>query len=243
MNRRQLLIGGGFLAAAGAAAALTPRERMSLLGGRKLAGLIPERIRDWRHVESDAVVLPAREGSLSDLLYSEVVSRLYKAPDGVPVMLVIAYGDTQSDLLQLHRPEACYSAIGFEIAGSREARVALGPNVLPARELVATSEQRTEPILYWTRIGDELPTSGQAQRMSKLRSEFAGRVPDGVLVRMSTALAGNVVPPPEMFAALKSFSAAMIEAIRPADRAVLIGPSLAGRLAARMPSTASGARG
>ena len=224
MNRRDVLLGGGMLAAAGAAAALTPRQRLILLGDHKIEDIVPKKIGDWTDVPSTAFVLPKTPGSLADRLYSQTVSRLYQSPTQLPVMLVIAYGNLQSDLLQLHRPETCYRAVGFTISGSAVANVDLGGTAkLPVRELVATSEARIEPILYWTRIGDDLPTDGSEQRWSKLRQQMRGLVPDGVLVRMSTI--GE--PDPTTFPGLRRFAGAMVESMKRDTRAALVGRPIA----------------
>ncbi len=227
MNRRDILMGGSLLLAAGAAAALTPRKRLVLLGDRKLDDIIPVRIGDWDHSPSTAFVLPKTPGSLADRLYSQTISRLYLSPTRVPVMLVIAYGAVQNDLLQLHRPEVCYAAVGFTISDSKAASVALGGTAnLPVRDLTAVSDSRIEPITYWTRIGDDLPTSGSEQRMVKLRQQMHGFLSDGILVRMSTV----AEPTPEIFAGLAGFARAMVGAMHPADRQVLIGRRLAAEL-------------
>ena len=227
-SRRDLVLGGALLAGAAGAAILTPRGHLNLLGDRKLDPMIPAAIGPWRLSPSQSVVLPRTEGSLMAALYSQVLSRVYEA-DGVPaMMLVIAYGDTQSDLLQLHRPEACYAAVGFQIAKTRTASLDLAASArLPAREVVATRDDRVEPILYWTRIGDLLPDSSGAQRLAKLKNEMHGFVTDGVLVRVSTVADAS----DETFAAIKAFGRAMVTSMHPADRAVLIGRPLARAMA------------
>ncbi len=229
MNRRDVLIGSSLFAAAGAAAALTPRTRLVLLGDRKLEDVIPKTVGNWHHVESSAFVLPKTPGSLADRLYSQTLSRLYLSQQNQPVMLVIAYGAVQNDLLQLHRPEACYAAVGFTISESKPATVNLGHNaLLPVRDLTARSDSRVEPISYWTRIGDDLPTSGSEQRMVKLRQQIKGFLSDGILVRLSTV----AEPSDAIFAELALFGTTLVQAMRPADRAVLIGRPLAAKLAA-----------
>jgi EpsI family protein len=224
VNRRDLLLGGALLSAAGAAAALTPRNRLVLLGDQQLDDIIPNRIGSWTHIQSTGFVLPKSPGSLADRLYSQTLTRLYASPDRVPVMLVIAYGAVQNDLLQLHRPEVCYSAVGFTISESQRAMVPLGGGAeLPVRELVARTESRVEEICYWTRIGDDLPTDGREQRWVKLRQQMRGYLSDGILVRMSTLGGDGEV----MFPELRRFAADMIEAVKPADRPILIGRPLA----------------
>lgn len=228
ITRRDMLLGGGLLAAAGVAAALTPRNHIVLLSaGRQLEKIVPSRIGSWNAVPSDLFVLPKAKGSLADRLYNQTVTRLYESPSALPVMLVMAYGSVQNDALQLHRPETCYTSVGFQISGSRVANVDIaGRAQVPVRELTASAEQRVEPIVYWTRIGDSLPTTGREQRWSKLDQQFDGIIPDGILVRISTV--GE--PDEATFAGLRSFAAAMVTAVAPADRAVLVGTTISNRL-------------
>lgn len=224
LNRRDLLLSGSMMMAAAGAFALTPRTHLKLLGDREIADLVPTKVGDWHDMPSNAFVLPKTEGGLAERLYSQTISRLYGSPTNIPIMLVVAYGDLQSDLLQLHRPESCYTAVGFQISSSSVAAVNLGPGAaLPVRELTATSDSRIEPIVYWTRIGDALPTDGSQQRSMKLQQSFAGIIPDGILVRISTVAEST----PEVFAALREFARELMLAIPAANRPVLIGRPLA----------------
>ena len=225
LDRRDLLMGGAMLAAAGVAAALTPRRRLLLLAkDRKLEDLVPTAFDGWRTVPSDSFILPKSEGSLSDRLYNQTLNRYYVGADRVPVAMVIAYGAVQNDQLQLHRPEVCYTAVGFEILSSRLRRLPLGERAqLPVRDLEAAAPGRVETICYWTRIGDDLPTDGGSQRMVKLRQQMRGFLADGVLVRLSV----SAEPSPEVLAALGRFAVSMMKAIKPSDRAALIGRALA----------------
>lgn len=231
IDRRDLILGGGLLVAASGALALTPRRHIEYLHGRKLETIVPTKIGNWTQTPSTAFVLPKTPGSLADRLYSDTVNRLYTAPGGVGVMMVLAYGNLQSDLLQLHRPEVCYAAVGFQISSSTRVALAVEPRVaIPVRELTASADSRIEPILYWTRIGDYLPTDGSEQRSMKLKQQFQGIVPDGILVRLSTV----ADPTPATFAALAAFGRAFVLAVKPADRAILIGPTLANELGRRV---------
>ena len=228
ISRRDIVFGGGLLAAAAGASALTPRRHVILLpAGGELEKMIPKRFGGWETVPSAQFVLPKEPGSLSDRLYNQTLTRLYQSAVGIPVMVVMAYGQTQNDLLQLHRPEVCYASVGFQISGSAVDSVGLRNGAsLPVRELVATNDTRVEPIVYWTRIGDNLPTSGNEQRVAKLKQQIAGIIPDGILVRMSTV----ADPSKEVFTALRGFAAKLVEAVAPANRALLIGSTLGNRL-------------
>lgn len=228
MNRRDVLFGGGMIAAAASAEYLRPRDRLLLLpDGRMLDDIVPTTLGPWKKVDSEGFVLPKTPGSLADKLYNQTLSRFYVADGHAPVMLVVAYGAVQNDLLQLHRPETCYSAVGFTISASNVTNVSLSDTAkLPVRELTARSDSRVEPIVYWTRIGDDLPTDGREQRTVKLRQQMQGYLADGVLVRMSTV----VDPTPEVFAELGLFARTMVHAMLPKDRPALIGRPLAAKL-------------
>ncbi|MFZ4382949.1 MAG: exosortase-associated protein EpsI, V-type [Sandarakinorhabdus sp.] len=228
-NRRDVLVGGALLAGAGTALAVTPRGRLTLmLPGHELEAMVPKQLGPWTFAPSDGIVLPRDENGLAAKLYGQVLSRVYFSPSRLSVVLVIAYGEVQNDLLQLHRPEVCYSAVGFDISGQQRADIALAPGVsLPARELVARNEDRVESITYWTRIGDDLPTSGTEQRLAKLRQQLDGYISDGVLVRLSCPVA----PTPVVREQLAEFARAIVAGLAAADRPALLGRPLAARIA------------
>jgi len=172
MRRRDLFIGGLALAAAAGAEALRPHRKMILLKGGKIDALVPRKFGDWTAEASSGLVSPDQAGQLAKSLYSEIVERIYHdEQSGAAVMLLAAYGDTQSDLLQLHRPESCYPAVGFSLESSRPADVLIRNGAhIPAREVVALADQRRENILYWTRIGERLPQSANEQRTARFKN-------------------------------------------------------------------------
>ncbi len=225
IGRREWLIGATCALAAGGAAAMRPRHRLSLLGDAKLEALVPLAFGDWRGQTSDTLVQPDDEDSLAAKLYSEIVGRIYVNDAGGAVMLLIAYGDTQNDLLQLHRPEVCYPAFGMEITSNQriDTPLAGARAQLPSRILTATGPDRTEHVLYWTRIGEHLPVDGREQRVAKLKDQVAGIIPDGVLVRVS-----NLVSDARNAAALNmAFVATLVSAMAPATRRSLVGSQIA----------------
>jgi len=234
IDRRQLLVAGACLGAAAGAAALTPRRSLSLLGKAKIEDITPRVFAGWREIPIGQVVQPRDEGTLSDQLYSQLLTRVYlREATGDAVMLAIAYGDTQSDLLQLHRPEACYRSFGFELSDSTNQVVALpGGAQLPTRSMVATATGRTENVSYWTRIGEYLPTSQREQGLDKLKTSMRGFIADGMLVRCSS-LGENTN---HLMTVIAEFQAAMVMAITPSNRASFIGSRLASRLAGSQPS-------
>ena len=228
-SRREFLIGGACALTASAAYAATPRERMSLLGKAKLEDLVPRAFGTWSELPSNNVVVPQSDDSLAARLYAQTVTRVFvNNSDGTGVMALFAYGDTQSDQLQLHRPEVCYPAFGFEVLESVAVNIALSQGaVIPARRLTAQSALRTEHVAYWTRIGEYLPQNGDEQRSAKLRTAFQGIIPDGILVRIS-----NLQTTPDAgFAVNQRFAAQLIDAMPKQALPVLVGTQLARKLA------------
>jgi len=226
--RRDLIMGGAALAGAALAYQLKPHHKLNVLGKRKMADIIPANFGSWSSQGADGLVTPETEGKLAARLYNEIVSRNYlDAKSGEQVMMLIAYGDTQSDLLQLHRPEACYPAVGFKVTLSRDASVPLGPHaMLPARRVLAERAERSERIVYWTRVGEFLPTTGNGQRKAQLQSAIQGFVPDGALFRFS-----SVRPDPSAFDILDNFIQGLVQAVAPANRPPVLGTALSRQMA------------
>lgn len=225
-SRRSIVFGAACLGAAGLAYALKPRKSLNLLGDRKMQAIIPASVGAWVSSDHTALVQPNTEGTLAAQLYSELVGRLYvNQQTGGQVMMLVAYGDTQSDLLQLHRPEACYPAIGFHLASAATVDIPLNAGlVIPGRRVVARMADRQENIVYWTRLGDYLPTDPAAQRESRLLMAMKGYVADGALFRFS-AIGDDQAG---AFRMLDGFVAELVHAVRPSDRPALVGGRLAG---------------
>ncbi len=113
---------------------------------------------------------------------------------------------------------------GFALSGDHQVEVPLAGSVaIPARQLVADAADRRESILYWTRLGEFLPTSRKQQQLDRLRTAMTGVVADGLLARFSVAGTETVEP----FKLLESFAPALVRAVLPSDRAVLIGEARA----------------
>jgi EpsI family protein len=223
MLRRDLILGGLGLGALGLSEALRPRQRLVLLKNATVAEALPANFGAWSSQDT-TLVNPAQAGRLARTLYSEIVSRIYFQRGGeAAVMLLIAYGDTQSDLLQLHRPESCYPAVGFNLQESRPLALTMSPGViLPGRRVVATTDERVESIVYWTRLGELLPQSGTEQRTARLENAMRGYVPDGILVRCSAL--GEVEP---AFRMLQAFVPEMMRAVHRAQRPAFVGSKIA----------------
>lgn len=221
-SRRDMLAGLGCAGSLAAAEALRPRRALVLMPqGTPLSAMVPARWDGWEQGGTGDIVIPQTEGSLADRLYGEQLARVYHGTQAVQpgVMLLIAYGKVQNDLLQLHRPESCYPAVGFEIVARRFVELAGGGRRVPAVELTAQSGARVEDIVYWTRIGTSLPRTSAEQSWDHLQQAMRGYVGDGVLVRASAVRDAGT----PLFANLRRFMDSLIGALSPAARTGLIG--------------------
>jgi len=188
MQRRELLIGAGCVAAALGASALTPHRQVSLLGHRSLKDIVPSRFGAWTSTDVSDLSAPFDRQGLVDKLYDEVVQRIYIGdPSGPQFMVLLAHGAVESDQLQLHRPEVCYPAFGYALSQTTEDELPIAGAVrLPVRRFTASSSDRQENVVYWTRLGEAFPTNGTQQRLALLESSMRGDIVDGLLVRFST---------------------------------------------------------
>lgn len=218
-SRRDVIFGGALALTAGAAFAAMPRRRQMEIGPNQLDSIVPHAIGPWRYQSQSGLILPPPD-QLARLLYDQQVTRYYQAAGALPVMLLMAYGNSQSGMLQVHRPEICYPASGFRLTDQRTGMLPIdGPADIPIRTFTAISDTRVERVLYWTRIGESLPASWVAQRVAVMRSNLNGVIPDGLLVRISTVSEQE----DQAMAALSEFGRAMLRASGPRGRRMLIG--------------------
>jgi EpsI family protein len=187
-TRRDAMIGAACVLGAGAAWLLKPRRYVSLMPpGKKLSDILPLGFDDWRSQDVSDLVAPETPDSLEARLYGETVGRIYQQQSsGSQVFMLMAHGGIQSNELQIHRPEVCYPAYGFTLTESAPLQIPLAGSVLlPGRKLVAYSNERQETIAYWTRLGENFPTSVQEQRLERLQTAMHHYIPDGLLARFS----------------------------------------------------------
>jgi EpsI family protein len=180
---------------------------------------LPTQFGDWKPVEGLNVVAPPDE--LEREVYNQEASRGFVDPEGHVVMLVVAYGESQSDRLQLHHPEVCYTAQGFRVSRPRAASLAYSDSMPPLRvaQLVATREERIEPITYWMRIGYDNSESNWARQALKLGYGLRGWIPDGALFRVSTVGAS----PEESFKIQEKFIHDLLNDVDPGTREFMVG--------------------
>lgn len=207
------------LAAAGLASIRQPVRSAPKLSDEAFKSLIPKVAGPWRENGVGDLILPPSD-QLSQKLYEQLITQLYVAQDLPPIMFLSAYSSVQQNNVLVHRPEICYPAAGFEITKNVEQIVKLkGARPIEARFLVADRADRSEKILYWIRVGDSYATSWANQRLLMAESSLEGRLPDGMLVRMSMIGADEEA----CKAMLVRFANAMLAASPPQSRALIFG--------------------
>ncbi len=155
-----------------------------------LATLIPKRFGDWREKDYENVVNP-QERALLNKLYSDTLSRTYVNSNGYMIMLSLAHGRDQRGDLAAHMPEICYPANGFTLHRTKSEQLPTPFGEIPVRRLFTSREAREEPVTYWFTFGAEPISLDQAgkrlrRRLVELRYAFTGRLPDGLLFRVSS---------------------------------------------------------
>ena len=219
---RALVVLALMLLSCAAAALLTPRQYLAALNrDLRLEQAIPPSFGDWRQeaMAPGGVVNPQGQ-ALIKALYSQTLSRVYVDAQGQRMMLSIAYGGEQAHEIELHRPEVCYTAQGFALEEGPRGTLHDAGRDIPIKRLMARQEGRPEPITYWMRVGDDLTVSGLSQQLSRVRQGLHGRVPDGVLFRVSSISPDAASAYPQQ----DRFVTALLAAVDSRTRRFLIGP-------------------
>jgi EpsI family protein len=185
-----------------------------------LEAMIPREFNGWKLDVAGAnhVVNPEVKGEINKL-YSQTLSRTYINSQGERVMLSIAYGRDQRTDLQIHRPEVCYLSGGFDIGKLTKTFVDTTIGRIPVMHLVAKQGARNEPITYWIRMGDSITRGWFEQKAATLSYMLTGKVPDGLLFRVSTI--SNDVQ--DSYRIQQKFLASLLQAVRSDDRHWLVG--------------------
>lgn len=173
----------------GLAQAMVPSHKAADAGpALDLESRIPGRFGDWRLDPSTAPLRADPETTAYlDKLYNQILSRTYIHDQGEMIMLMIAYGGDQSESMQVHKPEVCYPAQGFQVFNEAGGSLDTGLGAIPVRRLTAVLGPRVEPVTYWMTIGDKIAQGGGgAWKLEQMKYGLTGRIPDGLLFRVSS---------------------------------------------------------
>ena len=217
LTRRKFALGLAFAGAAGVAAARQPNIHVDYLGKNKLDKILPEEIGRWTFVSSSGLVVPP-EDQLSRALYSQLLTRVYSSADGSLMMLLVAQSGSQTGILQIHRPEICYNAGGYQLSDIGPHTVKLPWGAIPTMSMSAQNGSRMEQLAYWTRIGKHMPLNWRQQRLAVAMDNLSREIPDAVMVRVSTISNDRQAA----LASIDEFVVAMLSSLTPQMRRVFV---------------------
>ena len=190
VNMRFYLIGLSMLIAAGLTIATTPNLRLTAQEpALQLQSLIPKSFADWHQLpELDTLIVNPEIQKNLDRIYQQTLSRTYVNSKDERIMLSIAYGGDQRDSMQVHKPEVCYPAQGFQILKMDTGTLHLtqAQKNIPVKRLVTQQGDRIEPVTYWITIGDQVALNSLKLKLAQLKYGLTGTVPDGMIFRVSS---------------------------------------------------------
>jgi EpsI family protein len=212
------------LAVLAAVAALLLRPSFNVADSRAaldLQALIPSQVQGWVLLPDAATqVIDPQQQQTIERTYSQTLSRTYANAQGYRVMLSVVYGKTQRGNLQLHHPEICYPAQGFEVLSNTTTAFSTPFGPVPVRQLqTRLNTARVEPVSYWAMVGDEVVLGSTQRKWAEMRHGLSGYTTDGLLFRISS-IDSNA---PRAFAQQQAFVAQMLDAMPAAERHFLAG--------------------
>lgn len=164
-----------------------------------LKSIIPERFNDWKMVQNhyQPISVSVEDERNIDQPYDAILMETFQNNStGETIMLAVAYGANQQQEIKIHRPELCYPAQGFkiEMLSDLPYEVELNKSVyrFNLTKIISQSKQRKELTLYWIRIGDTISSNPWKIRWNILKGGLSKKVPDGILVRTSQVLLGDM---------------------------------------------------
>ncbi len=217
------------LAASAAAIALAPSVVVEKPDGH-LAELIPTTLGVWQSMESGAeqvslFTVDEEGGNPMDRAYDDSLLRSYVDRDGHVIMLAIGYDRVQREEDRVHRPEICYIAQGFKILSDSSVSYNIAsrpPLSIEGRRMLARSGPRLEAVSYWIRMGNTFAQNPWTSRAYVIREGLAGRLHDGILVRVSEIIRSDG-DASGSYLRQEAFLNEMLQALAPAASHMLVG--------------------
>jgi EpsI family protein len=187
-----------------------------------LETMIPKQFGEWQEqIQQTAQIINPQQKQMLDKLYTQILTRTYVNAKGEGVMLSIAYGADQSDAKQLHYPEVCYPAQGFQVVSNRTGTLKTDFGSIRVRRLLTVLGDRSEPLTYWTTVGTQVVVGSKETKLAQLNYGFKGQIPDGLLFRVSSI----TVDAQSGYDTQQEFVSNLISTLSKQDRLKLVGVS------------------
>lgn len=185
-----------------------------------LESMISKQFGDWREDPSviPIQVSPDVQAELNKV-YNQTLARTYINSKNERIMLSLAYGKNQSDNVQIHLPEGCYGGQGFAVSDITKGSLETSFGKINVARLEATKGTRFESITYWVVVGKYIATDTWGMKLAKLKYTLNGNIPDGLLIRISSAN----LPIIYSYSIQRDFAEAMLAGISPNHRVNFLG--------------------
>lgn len=186
---RSVVIAGALGASAVVAMVATPTVH-EIQNAPDLENTVPKQFGAWRELPNPRVQVSLSTGETSfDQPYDQSVMRTYIDNQGHAIQVALAWGKRQRQEVKIHRPELCYPAQGFAVESLSDVTFPLntpeGHPVTGKRMLAKDRNGGLEAVSYWIRVGSIYSDTAWQTRLHILKEGLAGKVTDGVLVRVS----------------------------------------------------------
>lgn len=155
---------------------------------------IPGVIGAWHERPDPRVQVSLNVGSDTNINqpYDQSILRTYTDDQGHTIQVALAWGKHQRQEVKIHRPELCYPAQGLAVKSLSDIDFPLitpdGQPVKGKRMLAQNRNGQLEAVSYWIRLGSTYSGSAWETRLHILKEGLAGRITDGMLVRVSQAV-------------------------------------------------------
>ena len=189
LTRTALVLVALMVGAAVAGSVVRPSIKASADAGPRfvLDDAVPKSFGEWHELpRSSGLIVDPQTKQLIDKIYSQTLVRTYVNDAGYHIMLSLSYGEDQRGDLALHRPEICYPAQGFTVTTNDQSMIETPYGAISGRRLTTKMGARLEPVTYWVTVGNKTVQSKWENRLIQLRMGLSGRVPDGLLFRVSS---------------------------------------------------------
>lgn len=204
-----------------AAKVMTPTIYLSnSLPAFNLDKSIPSRFDDWQEEKNfGPEIVNPQSLQLVNKIYTQTLSRTYVNNKGERIMLSVAYGADQRDGFQLHHPEVCYPAQGFQVQLNETHILKTGFSSIPVKRLMTKLGSRSEPVTYWTTVGTKVVQGGKDTKIAQIGYGIKGHIPDGLLFRISSITSDAT----SGYASHEAFARQLIAVLPAESRTRLIG--------------------
>ncbi|RZI86214.1 MAG: EpsI family protein [Rubrivivax sp.] len=192
----------------------------------QLEQTVAHQVGPWRELPNPRVQVALSTGEPTfDQPYDQSVMRSYVDDQGHMIQVAVAWGKRQRQEIKIHRPELCYPAQGLTVQSLKDVTFPIttpdGGPVTGKRMIAKDRNGGIEAVSYWIRLGGTYSGTAWQTRGYILREGLAGRVPDGVLVRVSQRAAPGT-DMEALFRRQEQFAAQLVSASSPEARPLLV---------------------